>query len=132
MNKTNLRVWYSSNITFYATSQSFIIFRVETHNDVGLFVTIYQHFYVHMLFIELLCWQLLFLCFVWFSRFQHVHQYIESGIKLICSSIESFVDIVHIYTFYYAYLTMFDNVIPSCDMLCLSIYIGYKKLGYIQ
>ena len=36
MHKTNLGVCYSSNITFYATSQYFIILRVETHNDVGL------------------------------------------------------------------------------------------------
>ena len=36
MHKANLGVCYSSNITFYATSQYFIILRVETHNDVGL------------------------------------------------------------------------------------------------
>ena len=65
---------------------------------------IFGHVRAHMLFIEVLCWQLLFLRFLLFSRFQHVHQYIESGIMLGCSSIESFVDIVDIHILFITHI----------------------------
>ena len=131
MNKTNLCVWYSSNITFYATSQSFIIFRVETHNDVGLFLQ-YTNIFMCTCFLLKFCVDSFY--------FYVLYDLANSNMSINTLSLESSLYVVqlslllisYIHTFYYAYLTMFDNVIPSCDMLCLSIYIGYKKLGYIH